>query len=167
MDALRVPGKVGAVLAAVGFVVVVLVLALAFDLGPFKRAELTRGQLITRGDEICREAHQAFADLQRKAPQTAGQAAELTDQLIGIASDELDRIGSLNGSPEFDQEIELYLDARERGIDALRAGRAAAEEGDSSAYTQAQDELAESQGERHRIAEEIGFAICSRPLATG
>jgi hypothetical protein len=130
-------GKLGWIAGGVALAVVVVALALAMllDQGPFSEPELSRGELIARGDEICRKAHEAFAELQKKPPQTAGQATDLTGKLVDIASDELDEIGSLKGPPEFD-----------------------------AAYVVAQAELADSQLERQRIARRIGFAQCSRPL---
>jgi hypothetical protein len=150
-------------LGGAALIVSLIAIALLADLGPFKEPELTRGELIARGDEVCRKAHEAFAELQRDAPQTADQATELTGRLIDIATDELDQIRSLNGSPDFGAEVERYLAARERGIEALRRGRAAAEDRDGDAYAAAQAKLADSQRERQEIARAIGFAVCSRP----
>ena len=52
-------------------------------------------------------------------------------------------------------------------IVALRAGRQAAEDRDAKAYADSQAELAASQRDRQRIARQIGFAVCSRPLGPG
>jgi hypothetical protein len=142
----------------------IVVVGALSDLGPFSEPELTSGELIARGDAVCREAHQAFTDLQDQPPQTSQQAAELTEQLLGIANDELDRIAELSGPPEFDGQLEGYLEARERGIEALEKGHQAARDGDDDAYTAAQEDLADTQRDRREIAREIGFAICSRPL---
>jgi hypothetical protein len=148
----------GVVIAAI------VVLGALFELGPFSKPELTSGELIARGDGVCREAHQAFTDLQEQPPQTSQQAAELTGQLLGIANDELDRIAELNGPPEFDAELDSYLEARRRGIEALEEGHQAARDGDDDAYTAAQEKLADSQRDRRELAREIGFAVCSRSL---
>ncbi len=164
MEPLRPHGVWSWVLGGAGALAVLAVLALIFDLGPFKQPELTRGELIAEGDEICREAHDAFTDLQRTPPRTASQAAELTEQLIDIAEDEVDQIESLNGPPDFDAEIEDYVAAREEGIEAMRAGHNAAADRDTEGYARSQAEVADSQADRHRIAREIGFAVCSRPL---
>jgi hypothetical protein len=152
------------VLGGVGLLGVLFALAIVFNLGPFTDPELSRGELIARGDEICRKAHEAFTGLQRQPPQTGGQAAELTGQLDAIATDELDQIRSLNGPADWDAEIGTYLAARERGIAALREGRDAAEAHDTAGYIKAQAELADSQLARERIARRIGFGECSRPL---
>jgi hypothetical protein len=152
------------VLAVVAGAAVLALVAVLLNLGPFKEAELTRGELIARGDEICRKAHDAFTNLQDGPPRTASQAAELTTQLADIAGDEVDQIRALNGPPEFDAEIERYLAARERGIAFLRSGHDAAQARDTEAYVKSQAELARTQRERQRIARRIGFAECSRPI---
>ena len=157
-------------LARVGVAVLVLgllfLLGAALDLGPFRTDEVSRGELIVRADQICAEANQAFIEQQEKPPQTREQAAELTDNLIGIAEDESKEIAELEVPAEVDAEIAAYLESRERGIDLLRDGREAAEEGNSGAYEQAQIELDRTQPERRAMAREIGFSECSRPLAS-
>jgi hypothetical protein len=150
-----------AVVVALGALALV---AAVFNLGPFSEPQLGRGEAIARGDEICRKAHQAFADLQRHPPGTASEASQLTHRLADIAAGELDQIRALNGPPDFEAQIDRYLAARERGIEALRAGEKAASEHDSKAYAKAQSDLADSQRARRRLARKIGFAECSRPL---
>ena len=61
--------------------------------------------------------------------------------------------------------VNRYLDARDRGIDALEAGADAAREEDGDEYRALKRELARSQHERLRLARRIGFSECSRPLA--
>ena len=164
MEQERPSGAWSWVLAGAATLAVLGLLAIVFDLGPFKEPELTRGELIAQGDEVCRKAHDAFVDLQRRPPNTASQAAELTGRLIDIASDEADRIEALNGPPDFEAELQDYVAARKEGIDAMRAGREAAEANDTEAYARSQASVADSQLERRDIARQIGFAVCSRPL---
>jgi hypothetical protein len=152
-------------LAAAGAIAVVVVLAILLDVGPLAEEELSRGELISRGDEICEEAHEAFAELQTDPPRTGREAADLTDQLTGIAEDERDELSELDGPDDLDAAVQDYLSVRDRGIEALRRGHEAAEDGDASAYARQQAELADSQLERRRLAREIGFRECSRPLA--
>lgn len=159
------PGvKAGLVVGLIAVVAVLFGLGAALHLGPFTRAELSRGELIARGDEICRKAHAAFDLLQKKQPQTPQQASELTSRLIDIAEDERDRIAALDGPDDFDQEIQTYLDARDLGIEALRRGHSAADAGRSDIYDEVQAELAETQRQRIQIARLIGFAECSRKI---
>jgi hypothetical protein len=157
--------KFGLVAGIVGVVVLLFAIGAVAHLGPFERQELTQGELLAQGDEICRKAHAAFEDLQVKQPATPDQAAALTSQLISIAQDERDRIASLNGPPEFDDEIRTYLDARDLGIEALKRGRAAAEAERPDIYAEAQKELAETQRQRIQIARQVGFAECSRKIS--
>ena len=156
--------KLGLAVGIAAVLLLVFALGAVFHLGPFEREELSRGQLLALGDEICRRAHAAVEELQAKQPATPDQAAALTDQLISIAQDERDRIASLNGPPEFDDEIATYLQARDLGIDALRRGRQAAQSGRADVYESAQDELAETQRQRIQIARQVGFAECSRKV---
>lgn len=163
MEARAPRGRVGWALVA-GAVAAVLAAGIAFDLGPFAEEESSRGQFIAAGDEVCRRAHDAFVDLQRQPPQTPEQAAELTGKLIDIAEDESDEISSLRPPAELVVPVERYLEARERGIEALRRGRDAASKRDTAAYESAQGDLADAQIERARMASRIGFSECSRPI---
>ena len=156
--------KFGLVAGAIGVVLLVFVFGAILHLGPFQREELTQGQLLAQGDEICRKAHAAFEQLQDKQPQTPDQAEALTSQLISIAEDERDRIAELNGPPDFDDEIQTYLDARDLGIEALKRGREAAAAGRADIYAAAQKELDETQRQRVQIARQVGFAECSRKI---
>jgi hypothetical protein len=162
------PGtKLGLALGTVAVLAVLFALGAALHLGPFEREELTRGQLLAAGDEICRKAHSAFEQLQVRQPQTPDQAEALTTQLISIAQDERDRIAALNGPSDFDDEIQTYLEARDLGIEELRRGLKAAEAGRSDIYDEAQSELDETQRQRIQVARQVGFAECSRKVGKG
>lgn len=156
-------------IAAAGLLAVVaailVVTAMLFALGPFAD-ELSREELIAEGNEICAEAQAAFADLQDEPPTTAREAADLTEQLIGISADELDEIRDLDGPADLDDELDRYLQAREQGIELLHQGLEAARDEDATAYAEAQANIAKDQVERLRLAREVGFTECSRP-ATG
>jgi hypothetical protein len=156
--------KLGLVAGAVGVLAVLFALGAVLHLGPFERKELSQGELLAQGDEICRRAHAAFEELQVKQPQTPDQAAALTGQLLAIAEDERDRLAALDGPDDFDDELQTYLDARELGIDTLRRGHQAAEAGRADVYAEAQAELAETQRQRIQIARQVGFAECSRKI---
>ena len=140
------------------------VIAAIFGLGPFADEELTPAEFIGRGDQICKEAHDAFVDLQEAQPQTGQEAADLSDQLASIAADESDQIAELDRPAELDALVDRYLEARARGIDALEAGADAVGDDDGEAYRAQKRELLASQDERRRLATQIGFAECSRQL---
>jgi predicted transcriptional regulator len=152
-----------AALAALALAAVV-VLAILLDLGPFADEELSEAEFLAGGDEICRQAHADFADLQGSPPRTAAEAAALTDELLAISREELDAIRDLDAPASLERSLRRYLSAREQGIAELRAGLEAAEEGDAFAYAEAQAAVASGQVERLELAREVGFSDCSRVL---
>lgn len=139
---------------------IVVVVLLVILLG----GELSRDELIAKGDEICTEAHEAFRDLQGDPPRTAREAEDLSAQLAGIAGDERDEIADLDGPDDLDAQLERYVNARDEGIELIERGEEAAADSDPTAYQRAQAEVAASQLERLRIARQIGFRVCSKPL---
>jgi hypothetical protein len=145
-------------------VAILLAVAIIFDLGPFADGELSEAEFLASGDEICAEAHADFEDLQDSPPRTASEAAELTDELLAISREELDGIRELDGPASLDPALDRYLNAREAGIDELRAGEDAAKGGDALAYAEAQAELASGQLERRELAAKVGFDECSQVL---
>lgn len=156
---------IGWALAGAGLLAVLFALAILLKLGPFAEDELSRGEFIARGDQICEQAHEAFVDLQDAPPRTSREAADLTAQLADIAADERDRIEELEPPSDLSDGVSAYLEARERGIVALERGNDAAEANDSTAYAAQQDELDRAQRERRELAKRVGFSECSRPLA--
>jgi hypothetical protein len=147
--------------AALGVIAVVVGLFLLLD--PFAD-ELSAEEFLSRGDEICEEAHDAFKDLQGEPPTTATEAAELTGKLIDISEDEVDEIRDLDRPSDLDDELDAYLAAREDGIDFLRQGKEGAEDQDAQAYAVAQSKVAAEQLKRLKLAQAVGFTECSRPL---
>jgi hypothetical protein len=85
-----------------------------------------------------------------------------------VAEEERDAIAGLNEPESLTGPVDRYLEARERGIDLLHDGHAAAEDADPAAYEEVQAELASTQRDpRYELAREIGFEECSKPLADG
>ena len=150
--------------AGIAGVVVLLVLAILVDLGPFTDEELTEAEFLAQGDGICQQAHRDFERLQGSSPTTANEAGELTSELLAISRDELDAIGELQAPAALTSSVRRYLDAREAGIERLRDGVDAAEDGDALAYAKAQAELASTQPKREKLARQVGFDECSRIL---
>jgi hypothetical protein len=141
-----------------------VVIAIVADLGPFADEELSEAEFLSRGDEICREAHDEFEDLQGRTPNTASEAADLTGNLMEISEGELDEIRDLNVPAPLERSLDRYLEAREQGIEQLRKGLDAAEDGDAFAYADAQAKVAAGQVRRLKLAKQVGFSECSRVL---
>jgi hypothetical protein len=161
--------RIGPILAICALLGVLVAIAALLDVGPFADDELTVEEFIAQGDEICRQAHDEFLDLQDGVvPRTPSDAAELTGALIDVAEEERDAIADLLEPEPLSGQVERYLEARDRGIEILKDGRAAAENADPSEYERLQAELAATQIDpRFEIAGEIGFEECSKPLVEG
>jgi hypothetical protein len=85
--------------------------------------------------------------------------------LIEVAEEERDAISDLREPESLSDQVERYLEARDRGIDVMRDGLAAAEDADAQAYEELQAELASTQLDpRYEIAADLGFEECSKPL---
>jgi hypothetical protein len=158
--------RIGVILSVAALLGVLVALAALLDIGPFADDELAVEEFIAQGDEICSQAHDEFLDLQDGVvPRTPGDAAELTGALIEVAEEERDAIADLSEPETLSAQVDRYLEARERGIEILEEGRAAADDADPSEYARLQAELAATQIDpRFEIAGEIGFVECSKPL---
>jgi hypothetical protein len=128
------------------------------DSGPLDRAEL-----ISRGDELCREGQGRFAEIQATAPATSTEAVGQTEELIEVSERELDELEELEPPADLEAPYERYLEARRRALELLERGREAAERQDGRAYGRAQEESEDGEGERRRLARAVGFEACSQP----
>ena len=166
MDESSSSSRAGVTVAVAALVGVVLALAALLDLGPCADDDVvTLEEFIAQGDEICARAHDEFLEIQDQAPRTPTDAAEQTSAVIEVAQEEFDAISDLNEPESVSEQVERYLAARQRGIDVLEDGLAAAEDADADAYASLQAELASTQVDpRFEIAREIGFQDCSKPL---
>jgi hypothetical protein len=119
-------------------------------------------ELIERGDEICAEGRRSFDEVQAQAPANAAAAADQTDELVAIATDELNELRSIRPPDELRERYDRYLEARGRALELLEQGRDAAEEKNADAYARAQGKAAAEQPERLKLAKAVGFRVCSK-----
>jgi hypothetical protein len=125
------------------------------------------GDFVTTGDEICRDAQERVAEVQRDLPTSRQESALFAESLIDIFVREVGELQALD-PPEDDREaFDRYLDAREEAIGFLRDGLEAAERNDPEAYADAQAEVAAGQVDRAELARQAGLRECSRPLTGG
>jgi hypothetical protein len=152
-------------------VLLALVVALGalFDLGPFEDegSTLTKASFAARGDAICKRAHDQFAQVQPSPPITPQKAVALQEELIEISESELSQIRGLDVPPDVQPALDRYLRAREQGIALLRRGLRAAEDKDAFAYEAIKQRVAAGQVHRLKLAQAVGFGVCSRPVAQG
>jgi hypothetical protein len=126
-------------------------------------AELTKAQLITQGDAICKEAHDRFAELQGSPPTTSEEAATFAQQVVDINESEVSQLGALNAPASVRPVLDGYLKARDKQLALLKQGLAAARQSDALAYRAAQAKVAAGQVQRLQLAQSVGFKECSRP----
>jgi hypothetical protein len=124
--------------------------------------QLDAAELISRGDELCREGQKRFAEIQEAQLQNPKDAVAQTGELIEVAGDELEELRSLRAPDELGEAYGRYLTARTAALEQLEEGRAAATGRDAKGYTRAQAELASGAKERRRLAREVGFEVCSQ-----
>lgn len=124
---------------------------------------VTAAELVSRGDAICSEGRQRFAEVQSEAPPNATAAAAQTAELVRIATDELNELREIRPPDELREPYDRYLEARGRALELLEEGQEAAEDQNAKAYGRAQAEAAAAQAERLKLARAVGFKQCSRP----
>lgn len=156
--------RTGIAASVIGLILLLFVVALVFDLGPFADDELSAPEFLSRGDEICTRAHDEFLEIQTSTPRTAAEAESISAALIEVAEEELDSIRDLGEPAALTEPLERYLGLRAEGIDVLREGQEAASGDDPVAYERSQAELARTQPKRAKAAREVGFNECSEPL---
>jgi hypothetical protein len=127
-----------------------------------KPKSLTRAQLIAEGDAICTDSQETYKSYRPQFPNGENEPNVAYSRLLmGISSKAVRRFGALTPPPALAGPYARYVAAQEEvkqwDRDALRA----AEAGDESAYLQARRERDETEPERQRLAEEVGFHVCS------
>jgi hypothetical protein len=118
--------------------------------------------LVAKGDEICRLGQERFTQIQADPPANSSDAVEQTEQLIQEAEDELNALRDLEPPEELRPAYDAYLGARGRALEYLRRGRDAAEAQDSKGYLEAQAGVVKRAAERRRLAQAVGFQVCSK-----
>ncbi len=119
-------------------------------------------ELISRGDAICAEGRQRFDEVQAEAPANAAAAVDQTEELVDIATDELNELRNIRPPDELRESYDRYLEARGRALELLEQGRDAAEDKDTEAYGRAQAKASAEEPQRRKLAGAVGFKVCSK-----
>jgi hypothetical protein len=130
-------------------------------------AALSKSELIAKGDAICKDAHDRFAELQGSPPTTAEETATFTQRLIDITESEVSQLRALNPPSSVKPSLDQYLSAMDKNVAVLKQGLNAAQQSDATAYAQAQAKAVQDQVKRLQFAQAVGFKECSRPAGTG
>jgi Protein kinase domain len=123
-------------------------------------------QLIAKGDASCEAAKDDYIRVKEKfsEPETeAGMSVEYAERLVGISSRQVRELRGIEPPKEKQAAFREYLESREEVAewdeDALRAARA----NNPAAYVEAYERRNNTEGDRERISDDIGFKVCSQP----
>jgi hypothetical protein len=128
--------------------------------------ELSKSELVAKGDAICKDAHDRFAELQGSLPTTPEETATFTQRLIDITETEISQLRDLEPPSSVKPALDDYLKALDKNVAILKEGLAAAQRSDATAYAKAQAKAVKDQVERLQLAQAVGFEECSRPAGT-
>ncbi|HEY6145266.1 MAG TPA: hypothetical protein VIV13_03240, partial [Solirubrobacterales bacterium] len=125
-----------------------------------KPQTLTKAELIRKGDEICEESRAKFLRYRDPEAEAVPDAA-YSRVLVGISTNAVDQFEALVPPPALEPAFDRYVASQRevRGWD--RDALAAAEAEDATAYVEARETRNDTEPERQRMAEEIGFHVCS------
>ena len=127
---------------------------------------VSAAELVQRGDRICAEERSSFARVQAHAPPNASVAADQTDELIRATKRASSQLRDLDPPEELQAPYDHYLDARDRAVEQMNRGKDAAEDQDSDAYGAAQAAVARDAPQRRKLAQALGFKVCSSSPGT-
>jgi hypothetical protein len=124
--------------------------------------EVSAEELVQKGDDVCGNVQERFAEIQAAPPASATEGAEQAGELLGVADDAQAELHDLEPPEELRDRYDAYLDARESVSDELERGKQAAEDQDGEAYGKAQEEAVGGAPERRKLARKLGFRVCSQ-----
>ena len=104
---------------------VLLVAATISGCGPFgddggEDGTSGEGDFAARGDEICRDAQERVAAVQRDLPTSRQESVRFAESLIDIFVQEVGELQALDPPEDERKAFDRYLDAREEAIGFLR-----------------------------------------------
>ena len=123
--------------------------------------QVTAAELVQKADQACREEQSKFREIQATPPANASDAADQTKALIQVAEDASSTIDDLEPPDALRTPLDGYLSARSGAIDEMKKGQDAADNQDSRAYGAAQAAVVKSAPKRRKLADSIGFKVCS------
>jgi hypothetical protein len=125
------------------------------------KEQVSAAELDQKADAACQTEQEKFRQIQATPPANATEAADQTKDLIQVAEDTSSTIDDLEPPDALQMPLEIYLNARDRAIDLMRKGQDAAENQDSGTYGAAQAAVAKSAPQRRKLADSLGFKVCS------
>jgi len=125
------------------------------------KQSVTAAELDQKADQACQEEQDRFKEIQATPPANASEAADQTKELIQVAESASSTIDDLEPPDALREPLQIYLSARDDAIGQMKKGQDAAENQDSAGYGAAQAAVTKSAPERKRLADSLGFKVCS------
>ena len=129
-----------------------------------KPQALTAAQLIEKGDEICTDSKDTYETYRDEFPNGENEAnASYSRLLVTISGKAIDRMNDLVPPPALEKRYRAYVNAQEEVGEWDREALRAAEAENLSAYLRARETRDQTEPERERLADAVGFEVCSQP----
>jgi hypothetical protein len=125
------------------------------------KQQVTAAELVQKADQACREEQVKFRQIQATPPANASEAADQTKELIDVAESASSAIDELEPPDSLATQLASYLSARGEAIDQMKKGQDAADNQDSNGYGAAQAAVVKSAPQRSKLADQLGFKVCS------
>jgi Protein kinase domain len=125
---------------------------------------LTTSQLVAKGDEICTRSQDAYKQTRAELPEASSEETpdvEYARQLVANSSRQVREMEALVPPKSKQDEFEEYLESRREVAQWDKDALQAAQQGDALAYREAYDNRNDTEDNRKRMSEAIGFTVCS------
>ena len=129
------------------------------DTGP---EPLTRSELIAKADAICEESQRRYTEIYDLEKEHSADVL-YADALARFARARIQRLRGLTPPPRLANAYKKYVEAQERVYATDKQALAAARRGDTAGVEVARDRRDAEDALRERLAQEIGFNVCSTP----
>jgi serine/threonine protein kinase len=123
---------------------------------------LTKAKLIEKGDEICVESRTTYLGYLEEFPNKRYETGVAFSRLLTeISGPAVEKFNKLNPPKSLAKSYAAYVASQEEVAQWDRDALKAAEEEDEAAYLQARNDNFNTEGERQKLAEAVGFKECS------
>jgi hypothetical protein len=121
---------------------------------------LSKAELVSRGDAICTESRNKFLRYRDPVAEGAPDVA-YSRVLVGISSNAVEQFEALVPPEALASAYDAYVASQREVMGWDRDALAAAESEDAVAYGEAREARDRTEDERKRLAEAVGFHVCS------
>jgi serine/threonine protein kinase len=125
-----------------------------------KPKSLTKSELIVKADAICMESQRRYKEV-RDLESEYSADVPYAEALVRFANERVGGLRRLRSPPQLAKPYREYVEAQEKVLATDRQALAAARAGDLSGIEAARNRRDTEDQLRERLAQEIGFTICS------